>query len=111
MASTVPLIGKLAFGFRPIVIAYLHLVLLAIISSFLLVYLFTNQLVVQNNAIKKALALFIIGIFLNEIVLAVQGIASFSYTLIPYANEMLFGVAILLFFGISRLAFLNLKKS
>lgn len=110
LASTVPLIGDLAFGFRPIVIAYLHLVLLAIISSFLLVYLFTNQLVIQNNAIKKALALFIIGIFLNEIVLGVQGIASFSYTLIPYANEMLFGVAILLFFGIFRMAFINLKK-
>lgn len=111
LGSTVPLIGKLAFGFRPIVIAYLHLVLLAIISGFLLVYLFTNQLVLQNNTIKKALALFIIGIFLNELVLAIQGIASFSYTLIPYVNEMLFGIAILLFFGAFRMFYLNIKKS
>jgi len=109
-SSTVPSIGKLAFGFRPIVIAYLHLVLLAIISGFLLVYLFTNQLVLQNNTIKKALALFIIGIFLNELVLAIQGIASFSYTLIPYVNEMLFGIAILLFFGAFRMFYLNTKK-
>ena len=111
LASTVPLVGKLAFGFRPIVIAYLHLVLLAIISSFLLLYLFTNKLINENNAIKKALAIFIIGIFLNEIILGVQGIAAFSYTLIPYANEMLFGVAILLFSSIFRIVYLNVKKS
>ena len=111
LASTVPIIGTLAFGFRPIIIAYLHLVLLAIISSFLLVYLCTNQLVIQNNTINKTLAVFIIGIFLNEIVLGIQGIASFSYTLIPYANEMLFGVAIILFSSIFSVAFINLQKS
>ncbi len=110
LGSTVPLIGKLAFGFRPIVIAYLHLVLLAIISGFLLVYLFTNQLVIKNNVIKKALALFIIGIFLNELVLALQGIASFSYTLIPFVNELLFGIAVLLFFGAFSMFLLNMKK-
>ena len=110
LGSTIPVVGDLAFGFRPIVIAYLHLVLLAIISGFLLVYLFTNQLVIENNNIKKALALFIIGIFLNELVLAVQGIASFSYTIIPNANEMLFGVAIILIFGAFRMFYLNSKN-
>jgi hypothetical protein len=110
LGSTIPVVGDLAFGFRPIVIAYLHLVLLAIISGFLLVYLFTNQLVIENNNIKKALALFIIGIFLNELILAVQGIASFSYTIIPNANEMLFGVAIILFFGAFRMFYLNSKN-
>ena len=109
-SSTIPIVGKLAFGFRPVVIAYLHLVLLAIISGFLLVYLFTNQFVAQNNTIKKALALFIIGVFLNELVLAIQGIASFSYTLIPYVNEMLFGIAIILFTGAFRMFYLNSKK-
>lgn len=108
--STIPLVGKLAFGFRPIVIAYLHLVLLAIISGFLLIYLFTNKLVIENNSIKKALALFIIGVFLNELVLAIQGIASFSYTLIPYVNEMLFGMAIVLFSGAFSMFYLNAKK-
>lgn len=37
--STIPSISKLAFGFRPIVIAYLHLVLLAFTLLFLLAYL------------------------------------------------------------------------
>lgn len=110
LGSTIPLVGKLAFGFRPIVIAYLHLVLLAIISGFLLVYLFTKRFVFQTNAIKKALALFIIGIFLNELVLAIQGITSFSYILIPFVNEMLFGIAIILFFGAFKMFYLNQKK-
>ncbi len=110
IGSTIPLIGKLAFGFRPIVIAYLHLVLLAIISGFILVYLFTNQLVAQNNSIKKAFALFIIGVFLNELVLAIQGISSFSYTIIPYVNEALFGIAFILFFGAFGMYFLNSKQ-
>lgn len=111
LGSTVPLIGKLAFGFRPIVIAYLHLILLAIISSFLLIYIFTNQLVSTHPILKKTLAFFVIGIFLNELVLAIQGIASFSYTLIPFVNEMLFAVAIILFLSIASLTFLNMKKS
>lgn len=111
LGSTIPIIGKLAFGFRPIVIAYLHLVLLAITSLFLLVYLFTNSLVSPNNSITKALALFIVGVFLNELVLAVQGIASFSYTLIPYANEMLFAIAIILFSAALIMFYINLKKT
>ncbi|MEO8761163.1 MAG: hypothetical protein ABI388_07585, partial [Bacteroidia bacterium] len=35
LGSTIPIISKMAFGFRPIIIAYLHLVLLAVISVFL----------------------------------------------------------------------------
>ena len=40
LGSTVPIISQLAFGFRPIVIAYLHLILLGIITLFLLFYIF-----------------------------------------------------------------------
>lgn len=110
LGSTVPFIGKLAFGFRPIVIAYLHLVLLAIISSFLLVFVFTNNLVSQNKLARITLLCFIIGIFLNEFVLGMQGVASFSYTLVPYVNEMLFGVAIILFSSMFMLVYANNKK-
>jgi hypothetical protein len=47
---------------------------------------------------------------LNEIILAIQGIASFSYTPIPYVNEMLFGAAIILVIGIGITAFYSVKK-
>lgn len=110
LGSTIPVLSKLAFGFRPIVIAYLHLVLLAIISLFLLFYIYANHLIHFNKPIKIGVIIFSIGVLLNEIILAVQGIASFSYTIIPFANEMLFGAAIILVSGIGITAFYSIKK-
>jgi hypothetical protein len=110
LGSTIPAISQLAFGFRPIVIAYLHLVLLAIISLFLLFYIYVNHLIHFNKPIKIGVIIFSIGVLLNEIILAVQGVASFSYTIIPFANEMLFGAAIILVSGIGITAFYSIKK-
>jgi hypothetical protein len=110
LGSTIPVLSTLAFGFRPIVIAYLHLVLLAIISLFLLFYVYANHLIHFNRQIKIGVITFSIGVLLNEIILAIQGIASFSYTPIPYVNEMLFGAAIVLVIGIGITAFYSIKK-
>jgi hypothetical protein len=110
LGSTIPFISKLAFGFRPIVIAYLHLVLLALFSLFLLFFLYAEKLFSFNKKTKIALLLFTSGVLLNEIVLATQGIASFSYTVIPYVNEILFAVALLLLLGISLTSYFSIKK-
>ena len=110
LGSTIPVLSTLAFGFRPIVIAYLHLVLLAIISLFLLFYVYANHLIHFNRQIKIGVITFSIGVLLNEIILAIQGVASFSYTPIPYVNEMLFGAAIVLVIGIGITAFYSIKK-
>lgn len=110
LGSTIPALSQLAFGFRPIVIAYLHLVLLAIISLFLLFYIYANQFLTFNKQIKNGIIIFSVGVHLNEIILAIQGIASFSYTLIPFVNEMLFGAAIILVSGIGIIVFYSLKK-
>ena len=96
IGSTIPGISKLAFGFRPIVIAYLHLVLLLIISVFLLAFMTGTGLIRTNKLARYALIAFTGGAILNESVLAVQGIFSFSYTVVPLANEALFGIAVLL---------------
>jgi hypothetical protein len=110
LGSTIPIISQLAFGFRPIVIAYLHLVLLAIITLVVLFYIYANHLFIISKKIKFGLLILTIGVVLNELVLAVQGIAAFSYTIIPYVNEMLFGVAIILFIGIVLTAIYSVKK-
>jgi len=36
------------------------------------------------------------GVYLNELILGIQGIASFSYTSIPQANLMLFLASVLI---------------
>lgn len=109
LGSTVPAISKLAFGFRPIIIAYLHLILLAIISLFLLFYIYVNDFIAVNKKTVLGLVLFSIGVVLNEVVLGIQGVASFSYTLIPFINEALFGIAILLFASILWTTFFTKK--
>jgi hypothetical protein len=96
LGSTIPEVSKLAFGFRPIVIAYLHLVLLLIVTVFLLTFLYSANWISHNKVSIGSLFTFAIGVILNEVVLAVQGIAAFSYTVIPFANEMLFFIALLM---------------
>ena len=93
LCSTIPIISKLAFGFRPIVIAYLHLVLLVIVSLFLLTFMYVNGLLQHTRRTTLAIVGFTSGIILNETVLSIQGIAAFSYTVIPYADQLLFAIA------------------
>ncbi|MCX6189512.1 MAG: hypothetical protein NTW54_07930 [Bacteroidetes bacterium] len=103
LVSTIPAISKLAFGFRPIVIAYLHLILLAIISVFLITYFSATGLIAINLRSKIGLIVFGAGVFINEILLATQGIASLAYHVVPYINELLFVTSIILFSGIATL--------
>lgn len=101
LGSTIPALNQLAFGFRPIVIAYLHLILLAIITLFLLSYIIINPFFESSRKINFGIIIFTIGVVFNEIILGIQGIAAFSYTMIPKVNEMLLVAAIFLFIGIA----------
>lgn len=111
LGSTIPSLSQLAFGFRSIVIAYLHLVLLGVMTMFLLGYIFSlNAFCVKKTAVY-GVAIFAAGIFLNELVLMLQGVASFSYNIIPYANELLLCMALVMFTGILLLLLSQLKKT
>lgn len=110
LGSTIPQISKLAFGFRPIVIAYLHLILLAVISFFLLAYMYTFKLIKVSKFTTLALSVFSAGVLLNEIVLGVQGIASFSYFPVPHVNETLFIVSLILVLGAFMLVLSQTKR-
>ena len=100
LGSVVPYLSDLAFSFRPIVIGYLHLVLLGVISLFLLGYMVSAQLVNVTALTAAGIVVFVCGIFFNELLLMVQGVAAITGTWIPYTNESLFGAALLLFTGI-----------
>lgn len=49
---------------------------------------------------KVGLSIFVAGIYLTEISLAIQGVASFSYIVIPFINELLFALSAFMFFGV-----------
>lgn len=100
LGSTIPFLSDLAFGFRPIVIGYLHLVLLAVISLFLIgVAIAFGQLQV-NRTLASGAIIFTSGVFLNELLLMIQGTAALSYNNVPYTNELLFAIALIMFLGI-----------
>lgn len=106
LLSTIPSLSQLAFGFRPVVIGYLHLMLLGVISIFLLGYILANQLIKIGRYTKMGSIVFIIGIIVNQMLLLVQGASAMNYIGIPYINESLFAAAILMFIG---LVFINVQ--
>lgn len=110
LVSVIPSVSQLAFGFRPIVIAYLHLVLLVIISLFLLSYVWANNLFNESFGLKKSFIVFATGVVINEFILGVQGIASFSYTLIPWLNELLLLAALVITAGLMGMTWFVLSK-
>ncbi|HSN62320.1 MAG TPA: hypothetical protein VLR49_15385, partial [Ferruginibacter sp.] len=107
--SVIPFLSKLAFGFRPIVIGYLHLVLLGVITLFLLGYLVSSQIIKTDQKTFLGIGIFVGGIFLNELLLMIQGVAAISSIMIPYLNEFLLLAAGVLFTGL-LVVNLSLKK-
>lgn len=109
--SVIPSLSKLAFGFRPIVIGYLHLVLLGVITLFLLGYLISQNVLITTRASMRGIAIFVAGIFLNELLLMTQGVTAITGLMIPYLNEGLLLAALVLFVGLLLFNISLRKKS
>lgn len=101
LGSTIPSLSTWAFGFRPIVIGYLHLVFLGIFSIFILAYSLYNKYIICNKKTFFGIWIFISGIFLNEIFLMLQGLGGIKYIAIPFINESLLAAACIMFVGIT----------
>ncbi len=108
--SVIPALSQLVFGFRPIVIAYLHLVLLGVYSLFLIAYLKVWGYMTDSKGVKIAVFGFLGGVFLNELLLAVQGGAAFSYLPVPFIHELLVFAAFLLFLSSAGLWLTQLRR-
>lgn len=100
LGSTIPALSTWAFGFRPIIIGYLHLVFLGIFSLFILAYSLRHGYIQYNSRFARGAWIFISGIILNEVLLMFQGLDAIIYTSIPYVNELLFAAAIVMFIGV-----------
>jgi len=100
LGSVIPSLSQLAFGFHPIVIGYLHLVLLGVITLFILGYAVNYGLINTNKLAVTGIIIFTTGVILNEVVLMSQGVEAILYKIIPYCNEVLLGVAVIMFSGL-----------
>ncbi len=101
--STLPALSELAFGFRPIVIGYLHLILLGVISLFLIGYTVAEKLLPSGKLVLNGIAIFTVGVIVNEVFLMIQGLTALTYHIVPYMNELLIFTALLLFTGMALL--------
>lgn len=109
LGSTIPFLSRLAFGLRPVVIGYLHLMFLAVISLFIIGFCKIKQLLITTRAGNTGIIIFVSGIIFNEILLMIQGLSHMNYISVPYINELLLGAAICMFCGV-LLLIMGLRK-
>lgn len=102
--SLVPSLTYFAFGFRPIVIGYLHLVLLGIVTLFMLGYLITRKLIdAVGKVAKVGIYVFTLSVLLNEFILMLQGVFALKEIVLPGSSVLLFLTATGLFSGLALL--------
>src|SRR5699024_2181014 len=91
----------LIFDARPVIVGYLHLMLPAFISIFILTqYQITGLLDDQKHTALYGLAILIFGFVIIDLVLFISGLAGWNGWDIPFTNELLFSASILLLIGI-----------
>lgn len=100
MLSTIPYLSHYAFGFRPIVIGYLHLSFVGIISLFILGYI--NEFIhrFRGHVSGVGAIIFVIGFIVQEVVLMLQGLEAMNVQPIKSANIILFYCAVLMAGGL-----------
>ncbi len=108
--SVIPELSKLAFSFRPVVIGYLHLVLLGGITLFILGYGFQIRMLNGSKSTVIALWVFVAGIVLNEMILMAQGLSGILRIYIDHLPVVLGVAAVMMLTGISWLTFIRCKK-
>ncbi|WP_187478369.1 hypothetical protein [Amniculibacterium sp. G2-70] len=110
LGSNIPAVNQFAFGFRNIVIAYLHLVLLMCVSAFLVGQMLASNLFSLSKALLLGVQFFLLGVFLNELVLGSMGLLSTIYFTIPYTAEALVVISFFIMFSAFYI-FMNMNKA
>lgn len=104
LVSIVPSLGYYAFGYRPIIIGYLHLSFLVIISFFILGYISQITRAEGRKISTGGIYLFVTGVIAQEIILMLQGLEALEVEPLPFANHALFYCAVVILAGIAWIA-------
>jgi hypothetical protein len=98
-----PQLSQLSYGFRPIIIGYLHLVLLGVTTIFIIAYIVSQKLITVSKSTIIGTSIFVAGVIVNELLLMVQGVAAIAYRVVPHVQILLFGAAVILMVGLGIL--------
>src|SRR5690606_10690149 len=82
--SVIPSLSVLAYSFRPIVVGYLHLVLLGVITLFLLAFAFQTGIFSRIRLAGFSVTAFVVGVILNELLLMIQGVGGMVGVYVPH---------------------------
>lgn len=103
--SAIPFFGRLAFGCRPVIIAYLHLVMLCFLSFFIIALFIGEKIYRVDTPLQKAaISVWMAGVMLNELVLAMEGLLASTGRLYPHGGIFLFVAAVVILTGIAVFA-------
>ncbi|CAN5299129.1 hypothetical protein BH09BAC2_BH09BAC2_04380 [soil metagenome] len=108
--SVIPSLSTWAFGFRPIVIGYLHLVLLGMITLFLIGYLLSYKLIPIKRMLITGVFVFTAGVIFNEFLLMLQGVTALKYYNIQQINYWLLAAAVIMLCGIAIITITSKNK-
>ena len=98
--TVVPWLGNAVFGFRPIIIGYLHLVFLGFVTFYILsVFLEDQLLAIRLRITRFAITWFVVAVVLNEVLLMADGGGRLFGISNPIYELLLWIVAIGLFVG------------
>lgn len=100
LLSIIPYFSHFAFGFRPVIIGYLHLSFVGIISLFIFGYI--NEFIHRFRGRVSGIGaiVFVLGFIAQEIILMFQGLEAMNVEPVQSANILLFYCAILQLVGL-----------
>ena len=110
MLSIIPYLSHFAFGFRPVIIGYLHLSFVGIISFFILGCINEFLRPTHKHVDGGGIVVFAFGFLVQEIVLMLQGLEAMEIEPLPYANIILFACAVLMAIGLMWMTIGIVKK-
>ena len=100
VGTIIPSLHDAVFGFRPIIIGFLHLVFLGFVTFYILShFLATGLFQAEQKLSSRAIIFFASAIILNETILLIDGIGLMFYSTNPTYPWLLWAAAILLFCG------------
>ena len=115
IGTIIPSLGNAVFGYRPIIIGFLHLVFLGLVTFYILSNFVSDNVFPFARVISKtAIIFFSLAIITNETILLVDGIGLMFNTTSPVYPWLLWIASILLFTGTclilaARLAHFNVR--
>jgi len=108
--TSIPALGNAVFGYRPIIIGFLHLVFLGLVSFYFLAeFLLEGNLVLKDRFTQMAIIYFSSAIIINETILLIDGMGLMLDYGHPLYGWLLWIASILLFTGTVTLLSARLK--